>query len=80
MFTVQLGKLGEGIRTTLRVPTSSLGGETLVSTISEMKLEVMPMIAMRQAACMPLITVKVAPSAPKFGPCMMDCGFVERVP
>ena len=31
-----------------------------------MKLAVMPMMLIREMACMPLTTVKVAPRAPKF--------------
>lgn len=36
--------------TTLRVPTSTSDGEMLAVTISAMKLEVMPMIAIMDAA------------------------------
>lgn len=50
--------------TTLRVPTRTLGGELSAETISWMKLAVMPMMEMRQMACMPRTTVKVAPRAP----------------
>jgi hypothetical protein len=53
--------------TTLRVPTSTFGGAFSAATISEMKLAVMPMMEMRDTACMPLTTVKVAPRAPKVG-------------
>ncbi len=31
----------------------------------------MPMMAMRDTACMPRTTVKAMPSAPKFGPCIL---------
>lgn len=60
----------EGL-TTLRVPTMTEGGAWFTDTISEMKLAVMPMMAMRDTACMPRTTVKVMPRAPKFGPCIL---------
>jgi len=43
------------------------GGTWSADTISAMKLAVMPMMVMREMACMPLTTVKVAPRAPKLG-------------
>jgi hypothetical protein len=58
--------------TTLRVPTSTLGGVFPALTMSEMKLAVMPMMEMRETACMPLTTVKVAPRAPCVGGAMMN--------
>ena len=52
--------------TTLRVPISTLGGFWSATTISETKLEEMPIMVMREMACMARTTVKVAPKAPKF--------------
>lgn len=54
--------------TTLRVPIRTWGGAWFEETISAMKLAVMPMIAMREMACIPRTTVKVAPRAPNAGP------------
>jgi hypothetical protein len=42
---------GRGLRTTLRVPTNSLGGSTPVVTIIWTKLEVMPMTIIIARAC-----------------------------
>ena len=61
--------MGEGElngRTTLRVPISTFGGAWSAVTISEMKFEVMPMMVIREMACMARTTMKVAPRAPKF--------------
>ena len=53
------------MQTTLRVPTSTVGGSTLAEIISEMKLLVMPMMAIMDAACMRRVILKVAPRAPE---------------
>lgn len=53
-------------RTTLRVPISTRGGAWSAVTISEMKFEVIPIMVMREMACMARTTVNVAPRAPKF--------------
>jgi hypothetical protein len=50
--------------TTLSVPIRTLGGVLSAETISEMKFAVMPIIEMRQTACMPRTTVNVIPRAP----------------
>ena len=50
--------------TTLRVPIRTLGGVLSAETISEMKFAVMPIMEIRQTACMPRTTVNVIPSAP----------------
>jgi hypothetical protein len=47
------------------------GGAWSAVTISEMKFEVMPMMVMREMACMARTTVKVAPRAPKFWDAIM---------
>jgi len=57
---------------TLRVPTRTGGGVWLTDTISETKLAVMPMMEMRETACIPLTTVKVAPRAPNCGPGILN--------
>lgn len=44
-----------------------------------MKLAVMPMIAMRETACMPLTTVKVAPRAPNAGPGILAVGGGDEI-
>lgn len=54
------------VLTTLSVPMSTFGGDWSACTISEMKLAVIPIMVMRETACIPLTTVKVAPRAPKF--------------
>jgi len=46
------------------VPISKFGGVAFAETISEMKLAVMPVIASNDAACIALVTLKVAPNAP----------------
>lgn len=48
----------------LSVPMSTGGGVALELTISEMKFEVIPMIAIIEATSRPLVTLKVAPSMP----------------
>ena len=48
----------------LRMPMSRLGGASSAVIISLMKLEVMPMMAIMEAACMNLVALKVAPRAP----------------
>lgn len=58
--------------TTLRVPTRTGGGVWLTDTISATKLAVMPMMEMRETACIPLTTVKVAPRAPNCGPGILN--------
>lgn len=50
--------------TTERVPMRTLGGTVLAETISAMKLLTMPMMVIRETACMPRTTVKVIPRAP----------------
>jgi hypothetical protein len=62
----------EGL-TTLRVPISTCGGAWSAVTISEMKFEVIPMIAMREMDCRVRTTVKVAPRAPKFWLAILMC-------
>ena len=52
--------------TTVRVPTSTLGGVLSAEIISEMKLAVMPIIPVRQTTCRMRVTVNVAPRAPFF--------------
>jgi hypothetical protein len=53
---------------TERVAMSTLGGAWSAATISAMKFAVMPMMEMRQMACMARATVKDAPRAPNCGP------------
>ena len=48
------------------MPIKTFGGAWSAATISEMKLDVMPMIVMSEMACMARTTVKVAPRAPNF--------------
>jgi len=43
---------------------STFGGVALAETISEMKLAAIPMMAIKDAACIALVTLKVAPNAP----------------
>jgi hypothetical protein len=61
-----------GQLTTLIVPMRTLGGTASAETISEIKLAVIPMIAMRETTCIPLVTMKVAPSAPLSFIVMLD--------
>jgi hypothetical protein len=61
------------------VPTRTFGGVLLAVTISEMKLAVMPMMAISDTACMPRTTVKVAPRAPWFGIGMVNIGLKMMV-
>jgi hypothetical protein len=55
------------------VPTRTFGGACSTAIISAMKFAVIPMMEMREMACIPRTTVKVAPKAPKFGPCILTC-------
>lgn len=48
----------------LNVPMTTDGGVALAATICEMKLDVMPMMAIMLAACRARVTLKVAPRAP----------------
>ena len=53
------------MQTTLSVPTSTVGGSTFAEIISEIKLLVMPIMAIRDAPCMSRAILKVAPRAPE---------------
>jgi hypothetical protein len=57
---------GGRVLTTLRVPMRTCGGAWSAETISDMKFDVIPIMVMREIACMARTTVKVAPRAPKF--------------
>ena len=46
----------------------------MAATISAMKFALIPMMAMREMASMARTTVKVAPRAPKFAPCILAAG------
>lgn len=67
-------KGGKEVRTTLRVPMMTFGGDCLPVTISEMKLAVIPMMLIRQIASMDRTTVKVTPRAPKLEGIFEDSG------
>ena len=60
--------------TTLSVPMSTGGGAWFTATISATKFALMPMMVMREMASMARTTVKVAPRAPKFAPCILAVG------
>ena len=49
----------------------------MAATISAMKFALMPMMVTREMASIARTTVKVAPSAPKFAPCILagEVGF-----
>lgn len=68
---------GAGGLTTLRVPIRTLGGTVFEETMSEMKLAVMPMMAMREMPWRARTTVKVAPRAPYCGAGIM-VGFAKE--
>jgi hypothetical protein len=57
--------------TMLRVATRILGGVILALTISLTKFAVMPMIAIKQATCRPLVILYVEPNAP-LGPAILN--------
>ena len=67
---LETGWSGDCGRTTLSVPTRTLGGVVFAETISEMKLAVMPMAAIKEQAWRIRDTLKLAPRAPS-GPAMM---------
>ena len=66
------------MHTTLRVPTRTVGGSILAEIISEMKLLVMPMIAIIEAACMRRVILKVAPRAPEAAMLKFEIGMSKK--
>ena len=67
------------MHTMLRVPTSTVGGSTLAEIISEMKLLVMPMIAIIDAPCMRRVILNVAPRAPEAAIMKFDGDYLRKV-
>ena len=55
----------------LRVPTKTSEGALLLDTISEMKLEAIPMIAIKHTIWSTLTSLKVLPRAPA-GPPILE--------
>lgn len=66
------------MQVTLKVPTSSLDGVSLVVTVSETKLAAIPIQARRHMTWSPRTILKVAPRAPS-GPAMFKDANDERL-